>query len=127
MAPDITLVSYPKIAPPNAATAAVRITVKRLEAEPALAGPFVSVPVEEYGFMNSPGTYQIIPMNVPADPHGASSLPEKRPVAGMYFDFGTRHAPLSVGNARLFLPGTQSSLPLLLPFDSLAPSAFSCP
>jgi hypothetical protein len=47
MAPDMTLVSYPKIAPPSAATAAVRITVKRLEADPVLAGAFVSVPIEE--------------------------------------------------------------------------------
>jgi hypothetical protein len=33
MAPEITLVSYPKIAPPKAATAAVSTTMVRLEAE----------------------------------------------------------------------------------------------
>jgi hypothetical protein len=48
MAPEITLVSYPNIAPPKAATAAVSTTVKRLEAELDLAGASASVPMEEY-------------------------------------------------------------------------------
>jgi hypothetical protein len=77
MAPEITLVSYPKIAPPKAATAAVSTTVKRLEADAVIAAAFVPVPIE-FRSMNSPEGNPIILMNGAAHPSGASSLPEKR-------------------------------------------------
>jgi hypothetical protein len=66
--------------------------------------------------MNSPGSYQIIPMNVPADPHGASSLPEKRLNAGTYFSFATPQPLTCIENLQPFLLGIQTSLPVLLPF-----------
>jgi hypothetical protein len=51
--------------------------------------------------MNSPESYQIIPMNVPTPPSGASSLPEKRLIAGRYFNCGTSQALRSIGHAQL--------------------------
>jgi hypothetical protein len=49
-------------------------------------------------------------MNVSNDPHGASSLPEKRPVAGTYFDCGTVPAVSGIENSRLSLPRIRTSL-----------------
>jgi hypothetical protein len=79
MAPEMTLVSYPKIAPPRAATAAVSTTVTRLEADPPADGAFDPVPLDECCSMNSPASNQIAWMNASARSSGASSLPEKRP------------------------------------------------
>ena len=47
MAPEMTLVSYPKIAPPRAATAAVRMTVKRLEDPENRTGAFGDTSADE--------------------------------------------------------------------------------